>query len=1053
MTSSNSVKITDLTMLVNTGEVTTSSPQKEAKPNSVIDSGAPKVEKRKLTPEQEAFIRAKGLDPNNISDMELTNCLNEFYQTHPASNPDGDVVSAANTEAAPQKASSAGNVQPAATETSSTVVNTTVTTDAAQTANQASANTPVKSTNSAPATEAKAASPAGTQNVEIESDLTSEGFKSFHIKANKDGQEVFDWDFDETGENAKLTEKEKENFFVNSLAKYEYAKTKFESMSPEEQQAYLKAKGWAQTAKKNSKEFLYANMLPKLAEEEWSKLSPEEQNARAQAMEEKLASEIPNWGKMIPEDRVSLARAFLLNGSYLSFRDNNQDINKSDNLNTQINKVIDYIVTVRTKKEQKVQENVEFNNDVLDFVKKEYSDFKGEDLNDYKDGTYVDEMRYNYIKAKIAQNNGDRSCLTQIEQDHLETYESIRDKGLSLRELGTYSRDHESSTFAVMKKDKGYQDKFNEVYKNNLYDVNDDIETKKLAHKLATKAYLQEKLRSVATFENGQFYDAQTGAPLSQEDAITMYQKVFSGMMDNCEYLPEKLLLLDLAYEFQNQNPGAGDISTVDSESDANIEIIGASDSRNPKRQNCVLEKITHAVGKDIIKAKPLTKLVLQPRIFNEMPADKVVATALEANNAEVTKAYITTLEQGNLTDEEAEKVGNGLIENKEGKYSLETRTTYAANLHVVNKGIRDQQVEKTLKTGEVDMIDAFGSSIHKHTKEDQAKYFPKTVDAAKNLSNKEDSIRVGKTLANEIPLLHKDVQLPAHEEIMTFQYEEVLEQAINNISKYDSSIQQEAIEIAIEFAKETGNERLLDAATRVSNEIAANESVSNSSSSSSSSNSGVQNSSSIQQVIAETEAKYTQQIVSDVADAVIEHNLDASNPDVANMTQEERRKYYSEKFSNVKDLSAFIDRLSDGNKKEAYIKIAMYCPNLLKSIAANHGSAILKIPGLPLQVINIVAIAMLNSGGEAKKEGAKFILKSNFFSANIEKIAREAIYGDEQKQQKDLAARSEIPAYEQMYATMPQIISPKAMKAIFASNFNDIDYRRFYKDMPPIKG
>ena len=326
--------------------------------------------------------------------------------------------------------------------------------------------------------------------------------------------------------------------------------------------------------------------------------------------------------------------------------------------------------------------------------------------------------------------------------------------------------------------------------------------------------------------------------------------------------------------------------------------------------------------------------------------------------------------------------------------------------------------------------------------KEAEVKFFNNGFEASKALP-KEDIAASQKGWADVIPYMQAANQLDAHKIIMTSDFDEVLEYATQNIVNYDSSVQSEALQMSID----TGNTKAIEAAASVANEVAANEAAV------ASSNSGVQNNANIQQVIASTEATYTKQIIAAVTESIIENNLDASNPDVANMSAEERRQYYSDKFNSVKDLSAFIDRLPDATKKEAYIKIAMYCPNLLKTIASSHGSAILKLPGLPLRVINIVAIAMLNAGGQTKKDGAKFILKSNFFSSNIEKVAREALYGEEKKQKTASSESLETQANEQMYATMPQIISNKFMKSAFSSNFNDVNYKKIYKDMPPIKG
>lgn len=983
-------------------------------PNSVIND--PKKEpKKKLTPEEEAYIISKGLDPNNLSSVELAECLNDFYSAKNTPAEDGQTQSA-----------------PVNTQTGTTTVASKQTQTAPST--ETPAQPPVAASDKATVT-----AQTQSQSTEIKSDFKSAAFSQFstYDPENK----VLDCDF---GIEGTLTKEEQAGYFVKSLAKYEYAKSKWDSMTTEEQDAFLASLGHERShyiidGENVDEAFMLGNILPKLGAKEWEKLTPEEQSARINGVEAKLTEEVPSWEKLQSTDKIMLARAFMIASPYSELRKEAEDAGA--NFNQQLETVISKVIERRENIYNKFEQIKELDNNVLDYLKKTEG-FSGDDLSMYKNGEETDIVRFNYLNDKIQKNNGDISCLNETELQLYNDYKSLKEKGWDLH-LGNYSQDKANSTFKKMSKDATFQEVFKDYISNNLVTLEDEKEVYKEAVTEATYAYVKKDLG--ITIKDGKFYDVASGKELSKDEVGKIGTAKFKKWLDNCDAFYEKKLLFDVAYKLQEEYPEIGDIAKMYDFASAKTKTIAAGESKDAERELSIVLEMKEFKHPDHPQSLEISKVaahvISRPDVLGELQKTTIAKELLQIGSPEVGEAYFQASEKGTYSADEQSEVGTAVFENKDSEYSEATQVQFASNTHRMAKSIRRDMHDKANATGNVNVMKAGIDNIHKHDADDQSYLFESSHAASAKMA-KEDAIYLETALADQVPLLHADNQLHAHETLMTSQYDEVLEYVTKNIVNYDSSVQAEALQMSID----TGNTKAIEAAASVASEIAANAEATNSSSS-------VQSDPALQQVIAQIEAKYNQQVVNAIVEAVIENNVDASNPDVANMSPEERRQYYSDKFNNVKDLSAFIDRLPDSTKKEAYIKIAMYCPNLLKTIAATHGSAILKIPGLPLQVINIVAIAMLNSGGEAKKEGAKFILKSNFFSANIEKVARETLYGEEKPEQTAQSGSEDSPATEQMYATMPQIISNRFMKSAFASNFNDINYRKFYKDMPPIKG
>ena len=982
-------------------------------PNSVVND--PKKEpKKKLTPEEEAYIISKGLDPNNLSSVELAECLNDFYSAKNTPAEDGQSQSApVNTQTATSPVSSE---QTPATSSTETAQQHTAVSDKTTTAVQTQ-----------------------TKSTEIKSDFKSAAFNQFSTY-DPEGK-VLDCDFEIEG---VLTKEEQAGYFVKSLAKYEYAKSKWDSMTTEEQDAFLASLGHERShyiidGENVDEAFMLGNILPKLGAKEWEKLTPEEQSARINGVEAKLTEEVPSWEKLQSTDKIMLARAFMIASPYSELRKEAEDAGA--NFNQQLETVISKVIERRENIYNKFEQIKELDNNVLDYLKKTEG-FSGDDLSMYKNGEETDIVRFNYLNDKIQKNNGDISCLNETELQLYNDYKSLKEKGWDLH-LGNYSQDKANSTFKKMSKDATFQEVFKDYISNNLVTLEDEKEVYKEAVTEATYAYVKKDLG--ITIKDGKFYDVASGKELSKDEVGKIGTAKFKKWLDNCDAFYEKKLLFDVAYKLQEEYPEIGDIAKMYDFASAKTKTIAAGESKDAERELSIVLEMKEFKHPDHPQSLEISKVaahvISRPDVLGELQKTTIAKELLQIGSPEVGEAYFQASEKGTYSADEQSEVGTAVFENKDSEYSEATQVQFASNTHRMAKSIRRDMHDKANATGNVNVMKAGIDNIHKHDADDQSYLFESSHAASAKMA-KEDAIYLETALADQVPLLHADNQLHAHETLMTSQYDEVLEYVTKNIVNYDSSVQAEALQMSID----TGNTKAIEAAASVASEIAANAEATNSSSS-------IQSDPALQQVIAQIEAKYNQQVVNAIVEAVIENNVDASNPDVANMSPEERRQYYSDKFNNVKDLSAFIDRLPDSTKKEAYIKIAMYCPNLLKTIAATHGSAILKIPGLPLQVINIVAIAMLNSGGEAKKEGAKFILKTNFFSANIEKVARETLYGEEKPEQTAQSGSEDSPATEQMYATMPQIISNRFMKSAFASNFNDINYRKFYKDMPPIKG
>lgn len=988
----------------------------ESTPNSVV---VIKSEKKKLTPEIEAYIISKGLNPDNITDVELAQCLQDYYLEQ--ANADKNTPESNNI-----KPSGSGDVQ--VTEENSTVVATSQ-----QSNNSAK---PIEST-------VVSAKPVETkENKSVDLANSKKAFKSdFNDSVYDDfiitGSNVFDCDF---SDELTLSKEQKENFFVESLAKFEYAKSKWDSMTVEEQDACLNR--YQHNREKFiendtlNENWMLSNILPHLAEEEWPKVSKEEQVAITEKVEAQLAENVPSWEKMQPEDKVILARSFLGAGAFTVWREDS--MKSGDNLFTQIEKVIPKIIERRQKQTDSIQQYIDLDNNALAYLQ-ETENFTGNDLSEYKNGNYTDVVRYNYLKDKIAKNNGDVSILNEAESSMYAEYKSIEDRGFDLTKLGKYSKDKSNSTFTIMKKDEVYNAAYRAYMDNMFVSVDEEGEVIRDAQKEATYAYVKKELSNLIKYKDGKLYDVATNREISKQEAAEICHNKFIEWNDNCDIFAQKRVLFDVAERLYKERPEIGDLAKVTNVSIGTQKLIAASDSNVAERQNDVLNEIVK--NKDSGVQSLAGIVVKNPNVLGAMKKTDVATISLSANNDVVSEAFLTGIEEGNYTAEEQDKIGKTVYANENGEYDTKTQVYLASNTHRFDKSIRLEQVDAALNTGNVDVTDAVASNVHKHDKEEQNPIFDKVKTASEKF-DKDDAIRIQTSLSDNIELLHKDNQLAAHKTIMTSSHEEVLEHATQNISNYDSSVQAEAIRTSIE----TGNQKAIDAAVAQANKIASDPSNPASREVASDVN--------IQQTINNVETRYNNILAENVANVISEMDKSA-NPEMDEVSISEKREQYVKAFieSDPQTQYKLLSKLPESKKKQVYMMIAKFCPSLLSGlISQGYGEAIVMTPGLDGGTRSLV-LHMMEKDSKYKKVAYNIVLKK-FNKSNVDssmyKRAEEFFMSDKEK--KELAMQKSTDATIPSYSTVP-LADSKFMKTVLASNFNDVNYRKVYKDMPPIRG
>ena len=792
MTTSDSISASNNFTAMLNGNSTQSTPsvQSSAAPNSVVETK--KVEKKKLTPEEEAYIISKGLDPNNISSVELAECLNEFYEKKSNPTPESQTLSeSVNTNSSDTNSVKVNNTPPAAAAEQQSAP------DAGKInlASQSQSNPPT---------------------VEIKSDFNSVVFKQF--STDDPERKVFDCDF---GIEGVLTKEEKAGYFVKSLARYEYAKSKWDSMTTEEQDAYLASLGHERSHYVIDGEFdeafMLSNILPKLGTKEWEKLTPEEQSARINGVEAKLTEEVPSWEKLQSTDKIMLARAFMIVSPYSELRKEAEDAGA--NFNQQLETVISKVIERRENIYNKFEQIKELDNNVLDYLKKTEG-FSGDDLSMYKNGEETDIVRFNYLNDKIQKNNGDISCLNETELQLYNDYKSLKEKGWDLH-LGNYSQDKANSTFKKMSKDATFQEVFKDYISNNLVTLEDEKEVYKEAVTEATYAYVKKDLG--ITIKDGKFYDVASGKELSKDEVGKIGTAKFKKWLDNCDAFYEKKLLFDVAYKLQEEYPEIGDIAKMYDKASAKTKTIAAGESKDAERELSVVLEMKEFKHPDHPQSLEIGKVAAhvlsRPDILGELQKTTIAKELLQIGSPEVGEAYFQASEKGTYSADEQSEVGTAVFENKDSEYSEATQVQFASNTHRMAKSIRRDMHDKANATGNVNVMKAGIDNIHKHDADDQSYLFESSHAASAKMA-KEDAIYLETALADQVPLLHADNQLHAHETLMTSQYDEVLEYATKNIVNYDSSVQAEALQMSID----TGNTKAIEAAASVANEVAANE-------------------------------------------------------------------------------------------------------------------------------------------------------------------------------------------------------------------------------------
>ena len=167
----------------------------------------------------------------------------------------------------------------------------------------------------------------------------------------------------------------------------------------------------------------------------------------------------------------------------------------------------------------------------------------------------------------------------------------------------------------------------------------------------------------------------------------------------------------------------------------------------------------------------------------------------------------------------------------------------------------------------------------------------------------------------------------------------------------------------------------------------------------------------------AKIETAYTQQIAQEVGAAL--DKLEDGSTKLADMSTEERIKYYTDKFVNGKPSerrAMFQKMLDNGMSKDTFKKLVKYCPELLISmmgdlIQRGLGESILNCIGKSSDLTYKVVNAMMSSGNMSdKKAGAKYVTEnpSQFSKStreNAEDILHKLVSTEDNKKQKTYQA------------------------------------------------
>lgn len=264
--------------------------------------------------------------------------------------------------------------------------------------------------------------------------------------------------------------------------------------------------------------------------------------------------------------------------------------------------------------------------------------------------------------------------------------------------------------------------------------------------------------------------------------------------------------------------------------------------------------------------------------------------------------------------------------------------------------------------------------------------------DATQKVKDKKVRVEIQNSLADDV-IKYKNAadQIAMHQTLMTSKDEAVLTHAANNIYKY----QEDAQAKALDATKATGNTKAIDEAMKNYDKYSKS----------------VQQEPKYNEMQRETEARKTQEIAEQVADFHVQYEkLVGQRIDVSSKTSDEEIKMaYVKEFLNASPQEQFkmISKIPASWQTTVFSRMAQYCPQMLTGLVKQgYGNAILKTPGLSLDVISKVVNIMLTQESSDKKEAIKYVKahKSMFSDSTLEKVEEITAQNSSKKAQHSMA-------------------------------------------------
>lgn len=423
------------------------------------------------------------------------------------------------------------------------------------------------------------------------------------------------------------------------------------------------------------------------------------------------------------------------------------------------------------------------------------------------------------------------------------------------------------------------------------------------------------------------------------------------------------------------------------------------------KLESLLSSKAAFVVGvahKNEMTAPQVTILAERGEEF-ESPEDRTTAASAIRTNAP--KAHRVTLASVyiNAKDQETrDGVVNLRNDAKDAKTQAEVDKIITEKGNIKTNALAIDTTQLLFQENQID-------SLARHTKDANPELLKIATKVPSRLKNsaeagkivfgatqkvKDEKVRVEiqNALADDV-IKYKNAadQIAMHQTLMTSKDEAVLTHAANNIYKY----QEDAQAKALDATKATGNTKAIDEAMKNYDKYSKS----------------VQQEPKYQTMQQESEVRKSQEIAEQVADFHVQYEkLVGQRIDVSSKTSDEEIKMaYVKEFLNASPQEQFkmISKIPANWQTTVFSRMAQYCPQMLTGLVKQgYGNAILKTPGLSLDVISKVVNIMLTQESSDKKEAIKYVKahKSMFGDATLEKVEELTAQNKPKKAQHSMA-------------------------------------------------